>query len=751
MEFDNSFFEDEVREGFYIPGMIKRSWATQLDVLENVAKVCEKHGIKWFADCGTLIGAIRHHGFIPWDDDLDICMLRDDYEKFNRVAKAELPPKYRALNFKSEKEYNNFITRVVNHDVIDTSTEALESNHGFPYVSGIDIFPLDYLFTDENKENERRLRGKEVFEITEAFDSYVKELGPEGIIKKVENISGYRVDRSLPLLNALHRVLEKIFTEADSAEAKEVALMRFYIPKRHHRYPLEFYKESFEVPFENTRIRVPAAYEKILTIDYGNWAIANRVGGIHDYPFYSEQEKILASKRGGKVPYKYSYEPVEPRPESTENQIISLLESVHETLGALLEKSDFESAISILEKCQELAITLGTGLEQKYAERSGEAVGFLEKYCEAVFELSMKIQSGENVGKRDSTTLGDIMTDAVNELDKVKSTGNILFIVYKTKQWKRVKDLYYKAARKSGGNAYVMQVPFYLKDNSFRDAKEMTEQISLPSDVRTADYRTYDFGLNRPAEIVFTNPFDEYSSAEGIHPFFNSSNLRKLTDRLIYVSIIDATVPVDGDGKGWLTSKHYIISPGVVNADLVLVKDEKEAQMYRKVLTEAGVACEDAPKDMPAKRTRKPGPVIETKDYYWNESDTEDLKSAPSDSKKKMLFVPAIADFILDREGALGMIERALDTFNANREKLDVIWISDEAEEARLKETDPEAYGELRKAEESFTENGGIVRPECETKISVDECDAFYGAPGYAMNLCVLKGVPVMVRRISSK
>ena len=172
--------------------------------------------------------------------------------------------------------------------------------------------------------------------------------------------------------------------------------------------------------------------------------------------------------------------------------------------------------------------------------------------------------------------------------------------------------------------------------------------------------------------------------------------------------------------------------------------------MYRKVLTEAGVACEDASADISVSPNKNVGPVIETADDYFECTVSDNTNSAPADSKKKMLFVPAIADFILDREGALGMIERALDTFNANREKLDVIWISDEAEEARLKETDPEAYGELRKAEESFTENGGIVRPECETKISVDECDAFYWAPGYAMNLCVLKGVPVMVRKTST-
>ena len=88
------FFRDEVRNGFYIPTAIKQAWAATLDVLENIDKICTKHGIRYFADWGTALGAVRHGGYVPWDDDLDICMLRDDYEKFRQVADEELPDNY---------------------------------------------------------------------------------------------------------------------------------------------------------------------------------------------------------------------------------------------------------------------------------------------------------------------------------------------------------------------------------------------------------------------------------------------------------------------------------------------------------------------------------------------------------------------------------------------------------------------------------------------------------------------------------
>ena len=77
MQWEKDFFYDEVRDGFYIPGMMKRAWGAELSVLKEIDKICRKHRIPYFLGSGTLLGAVREGGqFIPWDDDVDIEMFR---------------------------------------------------------------------------------------------------------------------------------------------------------------------------------------------------------------------------------------------------------------------------------------------------------------------------------------------------------------------------------------------------------------------------------------------------------------------------------------------------------------------------------------------------------------------------------------------------------------------------------------------------------------------------------------------------
>jgi len=122
---------------------VKQAQQIMLEILIEVDRICKKYNIDYWLDHGTLLGAVRHKGFIPWDDDLDITMLREDYEKFLQVASKEFNSKYFLQTQESDKFYKNFFTKIRYENSLYIEKE--ENNRKIKYHQGIfiDIFPVN--------------------------------------------------------------------------------------------------------------------------------------------------------------------------------------------------------------------------------------------------------------------------------------------------------------------------------------------------------------------------------------------------------------------------------------------------------------------------------------------------------------------------------------------------------------------------------------------------------------------------------
>ena len=133
----------------YDPEVLRKLQKIQLSILKDFVSVCEKNNLEYFIVSGSAIGVVRHQGFIPWDDDVDVAMPRKDYEKFLRVYKKDMGDKYKVLTPLIDPEYISNVTHL-----------QLEGTTFIPYTSknikchlgiNIDIFPLDHLPDDPVK------------------------------------------------------------------------------------------------------------------------------------------------------------------------------------------------------------------------------------------------------------------------------------------------------------------------------------------------------------------------------------------------------------------------------------------------------------------------------------------------------------------------------------------------------------------------------------------------------------------------
>lgn len=275
------------------PELLEKLHNVELEILKVFIDVCGKLNLEYFAVYGTALGAVRHQGFIPWDDDIDVAMMRKDFTRFVKEAQALLPAGY-TLQFRdTDPDYSILHAKLKkdNSTFLEPGWENKKNSHHGIF---IDIFPWDYFPTNG-------LKGL-IFKAKKKYYQNIVSINPNVNYWKAKGLKNKAYAILKPFVKIIYRNQSDIARHFDNV--LENLPPQPMVGSHEHRkasFPIEHFSNTKLLPFENIQIKVPIGAHEYLTSWYGDYMklpplkkrIPIHFGGIIDterpYSYYLNQ------------------------------------------------------------------------------------------------------------------------------------------------------------------------------------------------------------------------------------------------------------------------------------------------------------------------------------------------------------------------------------------------------------------------------------------------------------------------------
>jgi phosphorylcholine metabolism protein LicD len=620
-EISMDFFRDEVRNGFFIPTAVKQAWAAQLQVLDVIETICRKHDITYFADWGTILGTVRHGGYVPWDDDMDICMKREDYTRFKEAAKTELPKDFRIHDYEHQEDHWLFLSRVANSVHINFEPEHMKQFHNFPYIAGIDIFVLDYLYKDEQQEKQRCEEVKHIIAVADSIIAgeiaqQVKEANLIQLEEKYHKTYNRKLDNRHMGIE-LYRLAEEQMARVPKEESDRMAQIFPWGLLGNRGQDREYYEKFVRLPFENTTMPVPADYHRILSGKYHDYFKIHKVWSGHDYPYFEGQRKNLQAVAVFKLPeFTFDKAMLRQNAGKRDNQdtmqniaaeALSNIEKLHnaflaeisrKTAGA--EQADsVAQLLDMLAQCQSVAIDLGNFIEQMKGEENLSAkacVAALEEYCEKIFNVYNNLSLAVGREKEDFQKLCAALNRAFVQMKQTVESEIIYkklvaFLPDNPKRWKEMQALYDYYTQQENTEACVIPLPLFTKNLyggivAGQDEYDRNDKRNeYPAYLNVIPWHTVQMQSYEFAAIVIQNPYDAENPYLTVPPVYYAKQLQQYTDRLIYMMPQGVNDFTENDITDVYGLKYSLMMPGAMYADRILIESSAMKALFVNHLT----------------------------------------------------------------------------------------------------------------------------------------------------------------------
>lgn len=436
---------------------------------------------------------------------------------------------------------------------------------------------------------------------------------------------------------------------------------------------------------------------------------------------------------------------------------LETLEKANKVLKKILVKSNPEAVIDLLTDCQNCAIAIGNRIEEVYGNDLG-VIHVLEDYCEGVYQIAENINIAERAEKsyaqvhRQLIKIREVMEQDIP--DKLE----VVFFPYKASMWDSLESVYLAAKEDPDCDAYCVPIPYYDKNPDGSFGAMHYEGNEYPKNIEVTDWQNYDFEIKMPDVIYIHNPYDSCNRVTSVYPKFYSGNLKKHTEKLIYIPYF-VLQEIEPDDQVRIDQvKHFFFLPGIINADRVIVQSEKMKQIYineyLKSAKESGLTGEHLDRKFLEKKFLGTGSPKIDKVLNTKKEDLEipegwlKVIEKPDGTWKKIIFYNTSVSALLQHSEK--MLEKMKDVFRVFKEQQDevaLLWRPHPLIQATIESMRPQLWKAYQQIKDRYIEEAwGIYDDTPDMDKAVVLSDAYYGDASSVVQLCQKAGKPMMIQ-----
>ncbi|MCI5877861.1 MAG: hypothetical protein MRZ93_05540 [Lachnospiraceae bacterium] len=406
----------------------------------------------------------------------------------------------------------------------------------------------------------------------------------------------------------------------------------------------------------------------------------------------------------------------------------------------------------VLAGCQNMAVDLGTQIEKVYGEGL-DCVHGLENYCEIIYRIAVE-QDAQNKRELESSAkeiLQDIKKCMEQEIpDKLE----VVFLPYKVSMWDSLESIWLAAREDGTCDAYVIPIPYYDKNADGSFGEEHYEGGEYPAYVPVTGYDSYDFEARQPDIVFIHNPYDQCNHVTSVHPFFYTKNIKKVTEKLVYIPYF-----ILNDGRELETPeaveevKKFCLTPGVLQAEKVVVQSEKMRRLYIKILTEISGGGETIKKYWENRISGIGSPKVDKifgtcEESIEIPSEWKKILEEAGEKRKKVIFYNTSVDaFLKSSDAMLQKMEQVFQVFQNRCADVILWWRPHPLLESTIDSMRPDLLEYYKKIQRKYREAGwGIYDDMPDMNAAIACSDGYYGDMSSVAYLYAKEEKPVLIQ-----